>query len=103
MISQADKKRFKAIAHHLKPIVFVAANGLSDSVVREIERALADHELIKIRIAAGNREKRREMIEAASAATRSEIVQTIGSIAVLYRAAAEPDPSLSNILRTNVF
>ena len=102
MLSQADKKRFKAIAHHLKPIVFIAGNGLSEGVVKEIDRALADHELIKIRIPAGDRNERREMIEATCAATGSEVVQAIGNVAVLYKAAVNPDPTLSNILRSNI-
>lgn len=102
MIDQTEKKRFRAIAHHLKPIVFIAGNGLSDGVIREINRALDDHELIKIRVAAGDRQERREMIAAACAAADAEVVQTIGSIAVIYRPAEHPDPALSNVLRNNL-
>jgi len=102
MVSQADKKHFKAIAHHLKPVVTIAGNGLSDSVVKEVERALADHELIKIRVSAGDREARREIIDAACSTTAATLVQTIGNIAVLYKAAEKPNPALSNILRSNV-
>ena len=47
MTKAADKKKFRAIGHHLKPIVTVAGNGLSESVMSEISRALTDHELIK--------------------------------------------------------
>lgn len=100
MISQADKKRFKAIAHHLKPVVFIAGNGLSETVVKEIDRALTDHELIKIRVAVGDRHERRKIIEAAGTSTASEIVQSIGNIAVLYKAADKPNPALSNILQS---
>ena len=102
MISQTERKHFKAIAHHLKPIVTVAGNGLSDGVVKELARALDDHELIKIRIAAGDRDERREMIESACAATNSTLVQAIGNIAVLYKPADKPNPALSNLLRSDV-
>jgi len=101
MISQADKKRFRAIAHHLKPVVTVAGNGLTDGVVKEIERALYDHELIKIRVVAGDRDERRQLIEDASRQTGSDLVNSIGNIAVLYKANEKPDPSLSNILRAH--
>lgn len=101
MLSQAQKRRFKGIAHHLKPVVIIAGNGLSDGVIHEIERALMDHELIKIRIAAADRSARRELITAACEATGAELVQTIGSVAVIYKPADQPDPALSNILRGN--
>jgi RNA-binding protein len=99
MISQADKKRFRAIAHHLKPVVTVAGNGLTDGVVKEIERALYDHELIKIRVVAGDRKERRQLMEDACRQTGSVLVNSIGNIAVLYKANEKPDPALSNILR----
>lgn len=101
MISQTDKKRFKAIAHHLKPIVTIAGNGLSDAVLAEIERALTDHELIKVKIA-GDRDERREITDALIEATGAELVQAIGGVAVIYRAADKPNPALSNILRANI-
>ena len=102
MISQAEKKRFKAIAHHLKPIVIIAGNGLSEGVLQEINRALADHELIKIRVASSDREERRALIAGACRETQAELVQSIGSVAVIYKAAEKRDPALSNILRSNL-
>lgn len=102
MISQSDKKHFKAIAHHLKPIVTIAGNGLSEGVITELGRALNDHELIKIRVSGADREERREIIDAACTASGAELVQSIGNIAVLYKAADKPNPALSNVLRANV-
>ena len=50
-----DHKQLRAIGHKLKPVVTVAGNGLSDNVLQEIQRALADHELIKIKVSDGDR------------------------------------------------
>ena len=47
--SSADKKYLRSLGHPLKPVVTVAGNGLTESVVTEINRALNDHELIKIK------------------------------------------------------
>ena len=44
--SSADKKYLRSLGHPLKPVVTVAGNGLTESVVTEINRALNDHELI---------------------------------------------------------
>lgn len=39
----------KAKAHHLKPIILIGKNGITESVIQEIDGALYAHELIKIK------------------------------------------------------
>jgi RNA-binding protein len=100
MSSQAlDNRQLRAIAHKLKPIVTVAQKGVSETVHKEIDQALARHELIKVKIVVGDRDLRKEVAAEICDQTRSELVQSIGNIVVLYRAARQPDPKLSNILR----
>jgi RNA-binding protein len=94
-----DTRQLRAIAHRLKPIVTVAQNGLSETVAREIDQALSRHELIKVKIVVGDRELRREIAAGISSQSGAELVQSIGNVIVLYRAARQPDPRLSNILR----
>lgn len=101
MISQSERKRFRAIAHHLRPVVTVAGKGLTESVTTEIRRALDDHELIKIKVVA-DRDERAAIIAAVCATTEAEMVMTIGGIAVIYKPADKPDPALSNLLRTDI-
>ena len=48
-----DIKQLRAIGHKLKPVVTIAGNGLSEGVITELDRALQDHELIKIKLAVG--------------------------------------------------
>ena len=102
MTKAADKKKFRAIGHHLKPIVTVAGNGLSESVMSEISRALTDHELIKVKVLAEDRSDRKTLIQTINEANQSEIIQTSGNMALLYRAAEKPNPALSNILRSGL-
>ena len=83
-LNAAQKKNLRGRAHHLKPFVTVADKGLSASVVAEIERALNDHELIKVKLAAEKAE-RSAMIETITAASGALLVQHIGQIAVLFR------------------
>ena len=49
-LKASQKKNLRGQAHHLKPTVIVADKGLSDSVIAEINRALNDHELIKVKL-----------------------------------------------------
>ncbi len=94
-----QRRQYRAIAHHLKPVVTVSENGISEGVVSELERALNDHELIKVKLAIADRDVRREAAEELCQLSRSEQVQIIGKIVVLYRKATKPNPKLSNILR----
>ncbi|MEX2326465.1 MAG: YhbY family RNA-binding protein, partial [Pseudomonadales bacterium] len=72
------------------------------TVVAEIERALNDHELIKVKVNVGDRNERDDVITRLCEQTESSLIQAIGNVAVLYKKAAQADPALSNILRADV-
>ena len=96
---QPDRRRLKRIAHHLDPVVMVGEQGVNEAVVAETERALADHELIKVRILSGDRDARIDMTRALADACGAEVVQRVGKVAVLFRKNAEPNHRLSNLTR----
>ena len=98
-LASQDKKQLRTIAHSLSPVVTIAQKGLSENVNDEIERALSQHELIKIKIFAADRDARKEIMLQICESANAELVQSIGNIAVIYRAAEKPNPKLSNILR----
>lgn len=98
-LSQDRKKALKTIGHKLNPIVIVAGNGLTENVLMEINRALEDHELIKVKFSVGDRDLKKELIEQVVKSTRSTLVQGIGNVALLLRPAKEPNPKKSNLLR----
>jgi RNA-binding protein len=91
-------KQYKAIGHHLKPVVIVTGEP-TEAVYNEILRALKDHELIKIRISIPDREDRRLVANMIAAHSGATLVQMIGNIALMYLAATKPNPKLSNIIR----
>jgi RNA-binding protein len=86
----ADRRHLRGLAHGLDPVVRVGAAGLTPSIVRAVDRALEDHELIKIRIPA-EREQRREIAEAVSRETRSVLAGQVGQVAILYRRARDAE------------
>jgi len=92
-------KAFRGIGHNLKPIVTISENGITEGVQLELDRALNDHELIKVKISCGDREQKQELIQELVNNCGCELVQTIGKIALVYRAAAKPNQKLSNISR----
>ena len=94
-----QRKRFRQIAHHLQPVVTVAEKGLSEAVINETQRALKDHELIKVKLNIADRHARMNLGTELAQHTHSDIVQTIGKIIVLYRENPSADASLSNVSR----
>lgn len=94
-----DIKQLRAIGHKLKPVVTVAGNGLSEAVYSELERALSDHELIKIKLALGSREARADVTREICDRAGAELVQSVGNVALILRRAPKPDPRLSNLIR----
>ena len=94
-----DIKQLRAIGHKLKPVVTIAGNGLSDAVLSELDRALNDHELIKIKLAVGSRAARSAVGQEICDSTGAEMGQSIGNVMVILRRTAQPDPRLSNLIR----
>ncbi|MCB1842321.1 MAG: ribosome assembly RNA-binding protein YhbY [Halioglobus sp.] len=94
-------KQLRAIGHKLKPVVTVAGNGLSENVIAEIDGALSRHELIKVKLAVGDRDTRRAISEELCERTGADIVQSIGNVILILRRTAKPDPKLSNLLRVH--
>ena len=83
-LKATQKKNLRSLAHHLKPLVTVADKGLSESVVAEIERALNDHELIKVKLRA-DRDSRKLWEQQISEICKAELVQSIGQTACFYK------------------
>ncbi|MDT8878937.1 YhbY family RNA-binding protein [Halomonas saccharevitans] len=98
-LSQAQKKAFRSIGHHLDPVVTVSENGASEGVLAELDRALRDHELVKVKLALPDRDDRAAMLDELVTASGAEPVQKIGKMALLYRHNPKVNPKLSNITR----
>jgi len=98
-MSKRDNKQLRAIGHKLKPVVTVAGNGLTEPVLLELERALGDHELIKVKLVVGDREARQAIASEICSHCSAELVQSVGNMLLLLRRAKQPDPRLSNLLR----
>ncbi|WP_242469535.1 ribosome assembly RNA-binding protein YhbY [Rhabdochromatium marinum] len=84
-ITPQQRRWLKQQAHHLKPVVMLGQHGLTDAVLREIQRALEHHELIKIKVSAGDRDEREQLIATITEHTAAELVQRVGHTASLYR------------------
>lgn len=96
-ISNDLRKQYRSIGHALKPIVTIAGNGLSEGVLMELNRALDDHELIKVKLAITDRELRKQTIAEVCQKAAAENIQEIGKVVLIYREAKRPNLKLSNV------
>jgi RNA-binding protein len=84
-LSDAQRKYLRRLGHDRSPIVLVGQAGIGTNLVAELERALTDHELVKVRARVGDRVERNAILDELASATRSELVQRIGHVGLYYR------------------
>ncbi len=84
-ITKTQQKFLRSKAHHLKPVLWIGQNGLTESVTAEIETALDHHELIKIKLRVGDKALRNKTVTDICQTTHSEQIQSIGNIVSIYR------------------
>jgi RNA-binding protein len=84
-LSNPQKRYLRGLAHDLKPIVQVGAKGVTPAVLAELDLALEQHELVKVRVAAGDRDEREVWIAALVEGSGAALAGRIGHVAILYR------------------
>lgn len=89
-LTPAQRQFLKGLAHSRQPVVMIGNQGLTAAVLKEIERGLDAHELIKIKAASDEPDTRRAWLEEICTTTGAAPVQQIGKILVIYRAAGKP-------------
>lgn len=85
VLTPRERARLKARAHALEPVVHAGQSGVTDALVTETDRALAAHELIKVKVAGSDREARAELVETLCARTDAALVQQVGKVFILWR------------------
>jgi RNA-binding protein len=88
-LSEKQKKHLRRLAHPLSPIVTLGNAGLTEGVVNELDRALTDHELVKVSARVGERDVRNAALATLAARTSAELVQRVGRVGVFYRRRQE--------------
>ena len=99
-ISSSARKKYRQIGHHLRPIVTVGNSGITIAVAEEMRRALADHELIKVKLNIEEKSERAREVKNLSTALNAHFIQLIGKNALLYKKnPSAKSSSLSNVLK----
>lgn len=83
-LTTRQSRQLRSLAHDLDPVVRVGGNGVTDAVMDKTDKELEIHELLKVKIDA-DRDDVRIAGDALAAGTKSEVVQVIGKVVILYR------------------
>jgi len=84
-LSERQRKYLRGLGHALNPVLLIGQHGLTAAVIAEAQRALHDHELIKVKFRGADREGRDAGLAGLATATASVLVQRIGHTALYYK------------------
>lgn len=90
-LTARERAHLKARAHALEPVVQTGTAGVTDRLITEVDRALAAHELIKVRIASDDRATRVAIGDEICARTDATAVHRVGKVLILWRPRPQED------------
>jgi RNA-binding protein len=92
-LTSKQRRHLRFLAHHIEPVVMLGKNGLTDTVIAAVDQALADHELVKVRLGTECPDDRHDLAERLGPAVKGEVAQVLGRTVLLYRARPK-DPKI---------
>ncbi|MBV7486348.1 YhbY family RNA-binding protein [Bordetella sp. BOR01] len=84
-LTSRERSELRSAAHPLRPVVLIGDNGLTDAVLKEIDRALASHGLIKVRAGGNDRDEREAMLATICDTLSCAPVHHLGKMLILFR------------------
>ncbi|MBU0936019.1 MAG: YhbY family RNA-binding protein [Spirochaetes bacterium] len=90
MLTSKQRAKLAALASTLKPVVFLGKGGAAEGVAAALNKALDDHELVKLRFIDFKGE-RRQLAEELAQKCQADLIRVIGNVAVLFRRSRDPE------------
>lgn len=84
-LTSSQSRFLRGQAHDLKALLQIGAKGLTPAFLAELDAVLEQHELVKVKIGAEDRDTRDAMVGEIVEKSGAALVQRIGHVAVLYR------------------
>ena len=94
-LTPAQRKDYRADAHHLNAVVMIGSDGLTPGVQKETDAALNAHGLIKVRVQSDDRASREQMFQMLATELNAAPIQHIGKLLVLWRPMPEKEKKVS--------
>ena len=90
-LTSKQRAQLRGLANDLDAIVHIGKDGIGPNLTKQADDALGARELVKGKVLENSPLSPREGAEELARATRSEVVQVIGTKFVLYRASHRKD------------
>ena len=90
-LTPTERKVHRALAHHLDPVVMIGNDGLTPSVLKEIDLALNSHGLMKVRVLGDDRNQRESMFHELADQLGAAPIQHIGKLLIFWRPQPEKE------------
>ena len=84
-LNTRQRRQLRGLGHSLSPVVSIAEAGLKETVITATEEALDAHELIKIKMRSGSRERNKSLLDDLCEKTNAVFVSKTGFTALLFR------------------
>ena len=84
-LTSKQRAQLRGVANNIDTILHIGKDGIGDNLIRQADDALEARELIKGKVLENSMLSAREGAEELARATRSQVVQVIGTKFVLYR------------------
>ena len=88
-LNPSQRKKLKALAHHLDPVTNIGKEGFNDGVAHSIAENLEKHELIKVKFYQ-HKDDKKQISEKIASKTKSELVSIIGNTLIIYKQSNNP-------------
>ena len=90
-LTSKQRAQLRGLANDIDTILHIGKDGIGDNLIKQANDALEARELIKGKVLENSMLTSREGAEELARATRSEVVQVIGTKFVLYRESHSKD------------
>ena len=84
-LNSRQRAQLRGLANSIDTIIHIGKDGIGDNLIKQADDALEARELIKGKVLENSMLSAREGAEELAQATRSQVVQVIGTKFVLYR------------------
>ena len=84
-LTSKQRAQLRGLANNIDTILHIGKDGIGGNLIRQADDALEARELIKGKVLENSMLSAREGAEELARATRSQVVQVIGTKFVLYR------------------
>ena len=84
-MTSSQRAALRSLAMQMQPTTHVGKNGISETLIKQIDEQLESRELIKVAVLQNSEFSAKEIAEELAQSANAQVVQVMGSKITLYR------------------